>query len=80
MRNQEAYNQALAKRSELVGQLNTERSQVRALVLRWFALSQEPPMPVGTDKLVLRLRLDEGGGETLKNSVPNASPASFTID
>jgi len=79
-RNQEAYNQAIAKRSELAGQLNAERSQVRALVLRWFASAQEPPVPVGTDKLVLRLRLDEGDGETLKNSAPNAKPVSFHID
>ena len=32
---------------------------------------------VSTDKLVLRLRLDEGGGDVLKNSAPHAKPASF---
>ena len=28
---------------------------------------------------MLRLRLDEGGGEVLKNSAPHAQPASFPI-
>ncbi len=35
--------------------------------------------PVAADKLVLRLRLDEGGGEVLKNSAPHAQQASFPI-
>ena len=78
-RNQEAYNQVFAKRSELAVQLNAERLRVRALVLQWLASGQEPPKPVSTDKLILRLRLDEGGGDVLKNSAPNASPASFPI-
>ena len=37
------------------------------------------PQPVSTDKLQLRLRLDEGGGEVLKNSAPDANPKSFPI-
>ncbi len=32
---------------------------------------------MAADKLMLRLRLDEGGGEVLKNSAPNAKQASF---
>ena len=48
------------------------RLQERALVKQWLASRQNPPQPVSTDKLVLRLRLDEGGGEVLKNSAPHA--------
>ena len=49
------------------------------LIQRWLASKQNPAQPVSTDKLQLRLRLDEGGGEVLKNSAPNANPKSFPI-
>ena len=45
----------------------------------WLKSRKNPPQPVSTDKLILRLRLDEGGGEVLKNSAPHAQPASFDI-
>jgi mono/diheme cytochrome c family protein len=77
--NQEAYNRVLAKRSELTGQLNAARHEERALVERWLESRQNPPQPVSVDKLMLRLRLDESGGEVLKNSAPNAHPAGFAI-
>ncbi len=32
---------------------------------------------MATDKLVVRLRLDEGTGDVLKNSAPHANPATF---
>ncbi|MES2221795.1 MAG: DUF1553 domain-containing protein [Acidobacteriota bacterium] len=77
--NTEAYDRVLAKRSELAGQLNAARLQERDLAKRWLASKQNPPEAVSADKLMLRLRLDEGGGEVLKNSAPNAHPASFPI-
>jgi Protein of unknown function (DUF1553)/Protein of unknown function (DUF1549)/Planctomycete cytochrome C/Concanavalin A-like lectin/glucanases superfamily len=77
--NQEAYYRVLAKRSELTGQLNDLRSRDRVLVQRWLASRQHLAQPVSADKLVLRLRLDEGGGEVLKNSAPHAQQASFAI-
>ena len=40
---------------------------------------QDPAQPVSTDKLMLRLRLDEGGGNVLKNSAPQAQPATFEV-
>ncbi len=46
---------------------------------QWLQSRQGPAQPVSTDKLMLRLRLDEGGGEVLKNSAPHAQPASFPI-
>jgi hypothetical protein len=35
------------------------------------------PRPVDTTAFMLRLRLDEGSGEILRNSAPNANPATF---
>ena len=77
--NQEAYNRVVAERSELAGQLASLRSQERVLISRWLASRQHLPQPVSADKLDLRLRLDEGGGEVLKNSAPHAQQASFPI-
>ncbi len=77
--NQDAYNRVWAERSELAERLRLMRLQQRALVERWLVSRQNLPQPVSTDKLVLRLRLDEGGGEVLKNSAPHAQTASFPI-
>lgn len=75
--NREAYDQILAKRSELAMQLDTLRRHRRTLVDQWLASKQAAPQPVSADKLEVRLRLDEGQGKTLRNSAPHASPASF---
>jgi len=77
--NLEAFNRLLAKRADLQRQLNVSKSQDRALVQHWLASKQNPAQPVSTDKLQLRLRLDEGGGEELKNSAPGANPKSFPV-
>jgi len=75
--NQDAYNRVLAQRSEFEGKLNEMRSNSHDLVARWLASRKNPPRAVATNGLVLRLRLDEGSGEELRNSAPNATPASF---
>ena len=77
--NQEAYNRVLAKRSELAAQLDALHAQQNTLVEKWLASRQRPPQAVSTDRLDLRLRLDEGGGDTLKNSAPHPQQASFPI-
>jgi len=77
--NQEAYDVVFAKRSEIAAQLRTMRAQERGLVQQWLTSGQDRPQPVAADKLVLRLRLDEGGGELLNNTAPHATPASFPI-
>lgn len=77
--NMEAYDRVLATRSELARQLNVAPLQQRAMVQRWLASGQNPPRSVSTNQLIVRLRLDEGGGEVLKNSAPNAQPKSFPI-
>ncbi len=77
--NQDEYNRVLATRSELAERMRSLRLQQRTLVAQWLASRQNLPQPVSDDKLVLRLRLDEGGGEELKNSAPHAQQASFPI-
>jgi hypothetical protein len=69
--NLEAYNRILSKRAELQRQLQALRLQDRVLIQNWLASKQNPAQPVSTDKLKLRLRLDEGGGDVLKNSAPD---------
>ena len=77
--NQEAYDNVLAKRSELASQLASLRARERVLIPRWLASRQRIAQSVSSDNLVLRLRLDEGGGEVLRNSAPHAEQASFPI-
>ena len=77
--NQEAYDRVLEKRSELASQLSAARHEERTLVEHWLKSRRNLPQAVSVEKLVLRLRLDEGGGEVLKNSAPHAQPASFAI-
>jgi len=74
-----AYNRVLQQRSELQSKLDNARLQERKLVRRWIESKQNPAKVVSVDKLMLRLRLDEGGGEVLKNSAPNAGVKSFRL-
>jgi len=48
-----------------------------SLVAQWIASRNHAPRPVDTTAFMLRLRLDEGSGEILRNSAPNANPATF---
>ena len=74
---QESYNRVLAHRSELQAKLNAMYLDAPNLVAQWLASHESAPRAVATNGLVIRLRLDEGSGEILKNTSPNASPASF---
>ncbi len=73
------YDKVFAERSELAQQRRAMRLEERTLVEQWLNSGQNRPLPVSTEKLMLRLRLDEGGGEVLRNSAPHAQPASFPI-
>lgn len=75
--NQDTYNGVLSQRSDLQGKLNEMRRNSHALVTQWLASRNDAPRSIDTKALVLHLRLDEGSGEELKNSAPNANPASF---
>jgi hypothetical protein len=74
-----AYNQVMARRADLLQQLNSARLRERELVGRWLESNQNPAQPVAPGKLLLRLRLDEGGGDVLHNSAPNANPKTFSL-
>lgn len=73
------HNRVLAKRSELSSQLRTEQLHERSLIEHWLESKQKAPQSVSTEKLQLRLRLNEGGGDVLKNSAPHPTPAFFPI-
>ena len=75
--NQDAYNRVLAQRSILQSKMSEMRRNSHVLVAQWLAAGNNAPRAVATNGLVLRLRLDEGSGEELRNSAPNANPASF---
>ena len=78
--NLEAYNRVLAKRAELQRQLDASRAcrSARSSSIGWIR-NRIRRSQSRRDKLQLRLRLDEGGGEVLKNSAPHANPKSFPI-
>ncbi len=73
----DAYDHVYARRSELLAQLRSMRLNERDLVSEWLVSHKKPPQAVSTDKLLIRLRLDEGSGDVLANSAPHASPATF---
>jgi hypothetical protein len=75
--NQEAYNRVLSQRSNLLGRLDDLRRNSHSLVAQWLASGNHAPRPVDTTALMVRLRLDEGSGEVLRNSAPNPNPATF---
>ena len=77
--NTEAFNRALSRRSQLFDRLRASRNEERNLIQHWLNAKQLLAQPVPADKLLLRLRLDEGAGDVLRNSAPNASPATFSI-
>jgi len=72
-----AYDRVLAHRSELQGKLDAMRADAHHLVEQWLASKKAPARPVSAAGLTVRLRLDEGSGEILKNSAPNPNPPNF---
>lgn len=77
--NEHEYNRAWTERSELAQKLRTLRAGDRTLIQNWLKSRKSLPQLVSPEKLVLRLRLDEGGGDVLHNSAPHAQPASFLV-
>ena len=73
----EAYNRVLRHRSELQVKLNAMQFDGATSVAAWLASKQNPARAVSTSGLIVRLRLDEGRGEQLRNSAPNANPGTF---
>jgi len=69
----------LKARAELQEKLDARRSLARELTSAWLKAGN-CPNPVGTDALQLRLRLDEGKGDVLRNSAPAAKIKEFKAD
>lgn len=69
----------LRARAELQEKLDARRAQARELTGEWLAAGNAPK-PVAADALELRLRLDEGKGDVVKNSAPGAKVAEFKAD
>ena len=69
----------LKARAELQEKLDTRRRQARELTAAWLKAGN-CPNPVGTEALQLRLRLDEGKGDVLRNSAPAAKIKEFRAD
>jgi hypothetical protein len=73
----DAYNRVLSHRSQLQEKLNGMQFDGGKSVREWLASRENPARAVSTSGLIVRLRLDEGRGDQLRNSAPNANPGSF---
>jgi hypothetical protein len=72
-----AYNRVLSHRSQLQEKLNAMKFDGGKSVGEWLASHKNPARAVSTSGLIVRLRLDEGRGDQLTNSAPNANAGSF---
>jgi len=71
----EAYEQALAKRSEIEQQLASRRDLARELIAAWVSGTVQVPkaMSVSSESLVARFRFDEQTGSTFVDSASGAA-------
>ncbi|HUR57350.1 MAG TPA: DUF1549 domain-containing protein, partial [Opitutaceae bacterium] len=69
----------LKARGELQEKLDARRARGGELIKTWLAAGNRPK-PVANEALELRLRLDEGHGDTVKNSAPGAKVTEFKAD
>jgi hypothetical protein len=78
--NREAYEQVLAKRSELEGQQALRREQARELIAAWIGQPERSAIavPVSSEGLAVRLRFDEQKGSTFVDSAPATSQKNIS--
>ncbi len=69
----------LGQRAALQEKLDARRARSRELTAAWLSAGNRPS-PVPTTGLEVRLRLDEGQGDVLKNSAPGAKVKEFKAD
>ncbi len=69
----------LRARADLQEKLDARKAQGRELMATWLAAGNRPK-PVPADNLELRIRLDEGQGDVVKNSAPGAKVTEFKAD
>ncbi len=75
LENREAYEQALARRSEIERQLGLRREQARELIAAWLGQPGQASkaVPVSSEGLAVRFRFDEQKGSTFVDSAPGAA-------
>jgi mono/diheme cytochrome c family protein len=73
--NRDAYEQTLAKRSDLERQKSLRREQARELISAWIGRPERTAIavPVSAEGLAVRLRFDEQKGSTFVDSAHGAS-------
>jgi mono/diheme cytochrome c family protein len=76
---QAEFDAAVARRSEAQAAYQKRRAESPALFKQWLA-SGKKPTPVSTDALDLRLRLDEGNGDVVRNTAPGAAVPTWKAD
>ena len=73
------FDAAVVRRSQAAQAYAQRRASAASLFKQWLAAGKKPEA-VSSTALELRLRLDEGTGEVVKNSAPAASPPFYTAD
>lgn len=69
----------LNRRADLQTRFDERVGEARSLMAAWLAGGGRPKT-VPTNRLELRLKLDEGSGNKVKNSAPGAAPDILTTD
>ena len=77
--NRPAAEMVLARRADIQARLDERRRQGKALAAAWIA-SGHLPVAVGKQALELRLKLDEGSGDTVHNSAPGATVSAYKAE
>src|ERR1051325_592529 len=80
LENREAYEQILAKRSDLERHLAERREHAHDLIAAWVggAAQLAKAVPVSSEALVARFRFDEQNGSTFVDSAPGAAKKKIT--
>ncbi|MET0261861.1 MAG: DUF1549 domain-containing protein, partial [Rariglobus sp.] len=71
--------EVFVQRADWQAKLEARRAQGEVLLKAWLDGGQRPQR-VSDEKLEVRLRMDEGKGNELRNSAPEAKAASFSVD
>ncbi|WP_193214225.1 DUF1553 domain-containing protein [Luteolibacter marinus] len=71
--------QALARRHDPAARYEQLRGNVESVFRESLAAGLKPE-PVSPDGLEVRLKFDEGAGDVVKNSAPDARPASYKVE
>jgi mono/diheme cytochrome c family protein len=80
LENREAYQQTLAKRSEIEQQLTSRRERARELIAAWIGGAGQVPkaIPISSELLEVRLRFDEQSGSTFVDSAAGTAKKNVT--